>query len=422
MERIKDWITEHKKQSIAIAVVIILVICGCIGGCVALTGNKDDKSVVTEKEEKQEMEFTAEDLAGVVTGLDGDTYILAGADVDLLSLIAYDDSIVTAVAADTSSLDVATPGDYTVTLEFTVDAKALCDYLGEDFDADKYEDTAKITVEKVIKVVDQATAQGLADGGTPVYNGTGSTIPKSDGTAVEATVAAPESTSKTGGTSEAGNTKSTASTTVRKDNTSKPAAGSNSGSSGNTGNSGNSGSNTSTSTGNSGSSSNSGSSGNSGNTGSSSNSGSSGSTGSSGSSGSSSNSGSSGSSSNSGSSSGGSSSSQPSHTHNWVAETTTVEHPAEGHYQTVVIEQGYTKPIYEYRIYCRVCDKLYFNSVDEAGDHSAITGHSYATGNVLVGEEKVPAKTQDVWVVDKQAWTEEVPTGRYICSGCGAVK
>ena len=346
MERIKDWITEHKKQSIAIAVVIILVICGCIGGCVALTGNKDDKSVVTEKEEKQEMEFTAEDLAGVVTGLDGYTYILAGADVYLLSLIAYDDSIVTAVAADTSSLDVATPGDYTVTLEFTVDAKALCDYLGEDFDADKYTDTAKIQVEKVIKVVDQATAQGLADGGTPVYNGTGSTIPKSDGTAVEATVAAPESTSKTGGTSEAGNTKSTASTTVRKDNTSKPAAGSNSGSSGNTGNSGNSGSNTSTSTGNSGSSSNSGSSGNSGNTGSSSNSGSSGSTGSSGSSGSSSNSGSSGSSSNSGSNSGGSSSSQPSHTHNWVAETTTVEHPAEGHYQTVVIEQGYTKPIY----------------------------------------------------------------------------
>ena len=421
MEKIRDWITEHKKQSIAIAIVIILVICAGIGGCVALSGGNDTPAA-EEETEKEEMSFTADDLAGVVTGLDGDTYILAGADVDLLSLIAYDDSIVTAVAADTSSLDVATPGDYTVTLEFTVDAKALCDYLGEDFDADKYTDTAKIQVEKVIKVVDQATAQGLADGGTPVYNGTGSTVPKSDGTAVDATVAAPESTSKTGGTSEAGNTKSTASTTVRKDNTSKPAAGSNSGSSGNTGNSGNSGSNTSTSTGNSGSSSNSGSSGNSGNTGSSSNSGSSGSTGSSGSSGSSSNSGSSGSSSNSGSNSGGSSSSQPSHTHNWVAETTTVKHEEEGHYQTVVIEQGYTKPIYEYRIYCKVCEGLYFDSTREAIIHSGDTGHLYASGNVLVGEEEVPAKTQDIWVVDKQAWTEEVPTGRYICSGCGAVK
>lgn len=99
-----------------------------------------------------------------------------------------------------------------------------------------------------------------------------------------------------------------------------------------------------------------------------------------------------------------------------------MEHPAEGHYQTVVIEQGYTKPIYEYRIYCRVCEGVYFENVHEAAAHNIQTGHNYATGNVLVGEEKVPAKTQDVWVVDKQAWTEEVPTGRYICSGCGAVK
>ena len=65
---------------------------------------------------------------------------------------------------------------------------------------------------------------------------------------------------------------------------------------------------------------------------------------------------------------------------------------------------------------------MYFENVHEAAAHNIQTGHNYATGNVLVGEEKVPAKTQDVWVVDKQAWTEEVPTGRYICSGCGAVK
>ena len=409
---ISNWIKEHKKQSIIIGVMILICLVGGITAAVVL-GSKQPTSVVTEEkeEEKKELEFTAEDLNGVVSGMDGEVYILAGSDVDLLSLLAFDDSIVESVAADTSQLNVTAAGDYVITLEFTIDAKALCEYLGEDFDSDQYMETSKIQMEKTITVVDQATGQGLADAGTPVYTGTGTTMPMSNGTAVEAEVAAPESTAKTGGSSKAGNTTSHASTTAPTNNTSTNAS-SGSGSAGSTGSSGSSGNTGSTgSAGSSGSAGNSGTSGNSsssgsGNTGTSGNIGNSGNAGSTG--GNSGNTGNTGNSGNSGSSgstggSGQQTPSQPTHTHTWVAETKE---------ETVVVEPGYPKPIYEWKFRCKVCGEL-FDSNEEATTHNIVSGgHMYEYTQVQTGEEQVPPKTE----------IQQVPTGRYICSGCGAIK
>lgn len=413
---ISNWIKEHKKQSIIIGVIILVCLIGGITVAV-VHGSKQPASVVTEEkeEEKKELEFTSEDLNGVVSGMDGEVYILAGSDVDLLSLLAFDDSIVESVAADTSQLNVTAAGDYVITLEFTVDAKVLCEYLGEDFDSDQYMETSKIQVEKTIKVVDQVTGQGLADAGTPVYTGTGTTMPMSNGTAVEAEVAAPESTAKTGGSSKDGNTTSHAFTTAPTNNTStNTSSGSgNAGSTGSSGSSGNTGSTGSAgNTGNAGTVGNSGTSGNSsssgsGNTGTSGNTGNSGNAGSTGgNSGKTGNTGNNGNSGSSGSTgdSGQQTPSQPTHTHTWVAETK--EEP-------VVVEPGYPKPIYEWLYRCKVCghtDKdelsIMVHCMDECG------GAMWEYTQVQTGEEQVPPKTE----------IQQVPTGRYICSGCGAIK
>ena len=79
---------------------------------------------------------------------------------------------------------------------------------------------------------------------------------------------------------------------------------------------------------------------------------------------------------------------------------------------------GYKKPIYSDKSYavCKVCkgeyDNLYFDTTLEAGDHSALTGHGYEIRKVIIGYEDVDPVTE----------IQQVPTGRYICSGCGAVK
>ena len=415
---ISNWIKEHKKQSIIIGVIILICLVGGITAAVVL-GSRKPTSVVTEEkeEEKKELEFTAEDLNGVVSGMDGEVYILAGSDVDLLSLLAFDDSIVESVAADTSQLNVTAAGDYVITLEFTVDAKALCEYLGEDFDSDQYMETSKIQMEKTITVVDQATGQGLADAGTPVYTGTGTTMSMSNGTAVEAEVAAPESTVKTGGSSKAGNTTSHASTTAPTNNTSTNTS-SGSGSAGSTGSSGSSGN-----TGSTGSAGSSGSAGNSGTSGNSSSSGS-GNTGTSGNTGNSGNAGSTGGNSGNTGNTGNSGNNQSTHTHTWVDETTTIEHPAVTHEEPII--QKWTTPVMEYHLYCLTCyaenHVVTFSNTREAISHSTAYGHRYAEGNIKVGEEEHETVIGYKTVVDKEASKETVKTGRQICSTCGAIK
>ena len=136
------------------------------------------------------------------------------------------------------------------------------------------------------------------------------------------------------------------------------------------------------------------------------------------------------------------------HKHNYnIPITKTVHHPAETktvHHDavtrqetyTVVDKEAYDEPIYGYVIGCKVCDKTWEKTeegLDEAGLHSAMTGHSYTNNKrVQTGTKHHDAVTHqetrtvtvtpayDETVVVKQAYDETVTTG-YKCS-CGATK
>ena len=412
MERLKLWINEHKKQTIALVVVAALCVCGGIGAAVALSGN--DKETITEKEpekeeELEEVAFTAEDLSGVVTGLDGETYILAGSELDLLSLLAYDDAIITGISASDADLSVA--GDVSAEYTFTVNAKALCAFLGKDFPENGAEEST-IVITKPIRVVDQITAQSLADAGTVVYNGTGSTVAKTDGTAITAEVAAPKSTASTGGSSKAGNT-------APKATTNKSTASTGTSNKGSSNGSGSGSSSGTTASGNTGSSGNSGGSGNSGTTTKPSGSGSSNSGGNSSGTATKPSGGSSSGNSGSGSgSSGGGATSQP-HTHSWTVQSTE-HHDATGHWETVVIEEAYDEPIWsdKAQAVCKVCG---FTDADAmvVADHCLYDcgGAGYEVKKVLLQTIHHEAVTEQKWVQDSAAY--DIIT--YVCS-CGQTK
>lgn len=102
---------------------------------------------------------------------------------------------------------------------------------------------------------------------------------------------------------------------------------------------------------------------------------------------------------------------------------------------TVVDKEAYDEPVYETHVVCKVCGQDFGKGSEaslNAGDHSAITGHSYHSTKVQAGTKHHDAVTHqetktvvvtpayDETVVVKQAYVETVITG-YKCS-CGATK
>ena len=102
---------------------------------------------------------------------------------------------------------------------------------------------------------------------------------------------------------------------------------------------------------------------------------------------------------------------------------------------TVVDKEAYDEPVYETHVVCKVCGQDFGKGSEaslNAGDHFAITGHSYHSTKVQAGTKHHDAVTHqetktvvvtpayDETVVVKQAYGETVITG-YKCS-CGATK
>lgn len=102
---------------------------------------------------------------------------------------------------------------------------------------------------------------------------------------------------------------------------------------------------------------------------------------------------------------------------------------------TVVDKEAYDEPVYETHVVCKVCGQDFGKGSGaslNAGDHSAITGHSYHSTKVQAGTKHHDAVTHqetktvvvtpayDETVVVKQAYDETVTTG-YKCL-CGATK
>ena len=91
-----------------------------------------------------------------------------------------------------------------------------------------------------------------------------------------------------------------------------------------------------------------------------------------------------------------------------VPTYTTVNHPEQGHYETQVISQAWDEPVYAMRIVGLVTGRIY-NSLDEF-DMQDEDGN-YTVKQVQVDTIHHDAVTQQVWVVDQQAWTETVASG-----------
>lgn len=100
------------------------------------------------------------------------------------------------------------------------------------------------------------------------------------------------------------------------------------------------------------------------------------------------------------------------HTHNWIAQTKTINHEATGHYETKVVEE-----VYAWRTFCNKCgEDITDLGVEGITIHSAVLCESGYHNDYVV----IETKTDQVWVVDTPASTETVITG-YKCS-CGATK
>ena len=86
----------------------------------------------------------------------------------------------------------------------------------------------------------------------------------------------------------------------------------------------------------------------------------------------------------------------------------TIHHDEVGHWETQVIQEEWDQPIYERKIIGNQTGRIY-NSLAEF-DNQREDG-SYHVGDVQVGTTHHDAVTQEVWVVDQEAWDQTVIVG-----------
>lgn len=113
------------------------------------------------------------------------------------------------------------------------------------------------------------------------------------------------------------------------------------------------------------------------------------------------------------------------HTHTWVKYVAnTINHPEQGHYETKVVKAAYDEPQYEEHNVCNKCGKDLGTDNDEidmvAYHYAFECDGSYSCIPVQVGTIHHDAVTEQVYVIDQAAYTENVYGER--CSGCGATK
>lgn len=87
----------------------------------------------------------------------------------------------------------------------------------------------------------------------------------------------------------------------------------------------------------------------------------------------------------------------------------TVHHDEVGHWETQVIRDAWDEPVYERKIIGNQTGTIY-PSVDAFIENTNGDG-SYHVGDVQVGTTHHDAVTQQVWVVDQEAWDQTVIVG-----------
>lgn len=113
--------------------------------------------------------------------------------------------------------------------------------------------------------------------------------------------------------------------------------------------------------------------------------------------------------------------SQPAaHEHQWEQYVKdTIDHPEVGHYETKVVQAAYDEPQYDWHYICNKCGLDMGTDDWNVINHDDVCDGSYRSDLVQVGSIHHDAVTEQVWVVDQAAYTENVYG--YRCS-CGATK
>lgn len=119
------------------------------------------------------------------------------------------------------------------------------------------------------------------------------------------------------------------------------------------------------------------------------------------------------------------------HTHNWVAQYTTVNVPEKGHNEQVLVQAAYDEQVPQYqdveRMICNQCGAdISGNAVAHNDQHLSNYepgGYHSEVRQMLVGYKTVhhDAVYETRYVVDSPATTKQELTG-YKCSGCGKTK
>ena len=86
----------------------------------------------------------------------------------------------------------------------------------------------------------------------------------------------------------------------------------------------------------------------------------------------------------------------------------TINHPEQGHYETQVVTPAWDEAVYDGKIVGGQTGRVY-NSLNEFMNQEE--DYSYSVKQVQVDTIHHEAVTQQVWVVDQQAWTETVASG-----------
>ena len=111
-------------------------------------------------------------------------------------------------------------------------------------------------------------------------------------------------------------------------------------------------------------------------------------------------------------------------THKWVKYVAnTIQHEEQGHYETKVVKAAYDEPQYDWHNVCNKCGKdlgTDDDEVDKVAEHEFECDGSYSCIPVQVGSIHHDAVTEQVYVVDQAAYTENVYGKR--CTECGATK
>lgn len=109
------------------------------------------------------------------------------------------------------------------------------------------------------------------------------------------------------------------------------------------------------------------------------------------------------------------------HTHTWVKYVAnTIQHKEKGHYETKVVKEAYDEPQYDWHNVCNKCGYDMGTNIENVVNHEFECDGSYSCIPVQVGSIHHDAVTEQVYVVDQAAYTENVYGER--CSGCGATK